>query len=142
MGITGALAWREVGAYAVAQTVGGCLGTFAAHGMFELPLFQLASTARTGPVLWFAEFVATFGLLVRIDVKKIGRFHQVGHRITGDRTRQSSPRGRGEGAGWSSSTSASTTPPASRSRASCRTRRPRAPSPFSRPPSRPMTASA
>src|SRR5829696_812323 len=101
MRITGALAWREVGAYAVAQTVGGCLGTFAAHGMFELPLFQLASTARTGPALWFAEFVATFGLLVRIDVKKIGRFHQVGHRITGDRTRQSSPRGRGEGAGWS-----------------------------------------
>jgi transposase InsO family protein len=40
------------------------------------------------------------GELIHIDVKKLGRFHQVGHRITGDRTRQSSPRGRGAGAGW------------------------------------------
>jgi transposase InsO family protein len=40
------------------------------------------------------------GELIHIDIKKLGRFHQVGHRITGDRTRQSSPRGRGEGAGW------------------------------------------
>ena len=66
MGVTGALPWRDVGAYAVAQIIGGCLGTLAAHGMFELPLFQLASTARTGPAQWFAEFVATFGLLVTI----------------------------------------------------------------------------
>jgi glycerol uptake facilitator-like aquaporin len=66
MGVTGTLSWREVGAYAAAQTVGGCLGTLAAHGMFELPLFQLASTARTGAAQWFAEFVATFGLLVTI----------------------------------------------------------------------------
>ena len=34
--------------------------------MFDLPLFQLAATARTGPAQWFAEFVATFGLLVTI----------------------------------------------------------------------------
>jgi transposase InsO family protein len=40
------------------------------------------------------------GELIHIDIKKLGRFHQIGHRITGDRTRQSSPRGRGEGAGW------------------------------------------
>ena len=40
------------------------------------------------------------GELIHIDIKKLGRFHQVGHRITGDRTRQSSPRGRGQGAGW------------------------------------------
>jgi glycerol uptake facilitator-like aquaporin len=66
MGVTGALPWRDVGAYAVAQIIGGCLGTLAAHGMFDLPLFQLASTARTGPAQWFAEFVATFGLLVTI----------------------------------------------------------------------------
>jgi transposase InsO family protein len=36
-----------------------------------------------------------------LDTKKLGRIQGgVGHRITGDRTRQSSPRGRGEGAGW------------------------------------------
>ncbi len=40
------------------------------------------------------------GELIHIDVKKIGRFHQVGHRITGDRRGQSNPRARGEGAGW------------------------------------------
>ena len=40
------------------------------------------------------------GELIHIDIKKLGRFHQIGHRITGDRTRQSSARGRGQGAGW------------------------------------------
>jgi glycerol uptake facilitator-like aquaporin len=34
--------------------------------MFELPLFELAVKARTGPAQWFAEFVATFGLIVTI----------------------------------------------------------------------------
>ena len=40
------------------------------------------------------------GELIHLDIKRLGRFHQIGHRITGDRTRQSSPRGRGAGAGW------------------------------------------
>jgi transposase InsO family protein len=40
------------------------------------------------------------GELIHIDIKKLGRFHAVGHRITGDRTGQSNPRGRGQGAGW------------------------------------------
>jgi transposase InsO family protein len=40
------------------------------------------------------------GELIHIDIKKLGRFDQVGHRITGDRTRQSSRRGNGWGAGW------------------------------------------
>jgi glycerol uptake facilitator-like aquaporin len=66
MGITGGLSWREVVPYALAQVIGGCLGTLAAHGMFDLQLFQLAGKARTGPAQWFAEFVATFGLLVTI----------------------------------------------------------------------------
>ena len=66
MGITGGLPWREVGPYALAQVIGGCLGTLAAHGMFDLQLFQLAGKARTGPAQWFAEFVATFGLLITI----------------------------------------------------------------------------
>jgi transposase InsO family protein len=40
------------------------------------------------------------GELIHLDIKKLGRFHQVGHRITGDRRGQSNPRGRREGAGW------------------------------------------
>jgi glycerol uptake facilitator-like aquaporin len=66
MVLTGALPRREVAAYASAQVIGGCLGTLVAHAMFALPLLQLAGTTRTGPALWFAEFVATFGLLLTV----------------------------------------------------------------------------
>jgi hypothetical protein len=38
------------------------------------------------------------GELIHIDIKKLGRFHQVSHRITGDRRGQSNARSRGEGA--------------------------------------------
>ena len=58
--------WREFFPYAGAQIVGGCVGTLVAHGMFELPLLELAVKARTGPAQWFAEFIATFGLIVTI----------------------------------------------------------------------------
>ena len=40
------------------------------------------------------------GELIHIDIKKLGRFHRVGHRITGDRTAQSNDRTCGKGAGW------------------------------------------
>jgi len=63
-----ALSWREAGAYALAQIVGGCLGTLVAHAMFELALLQVAAKARTGPGQWLAEFVATFGLLLTIGL--------------------------------------------------------------------------
>lgn len=66
MGLRGELSWRDVGSYCGSQIVGGFLGTLAAHAMFDLPLFQLAAKARTGPAQWFAEFVATFGLLLTI----------------------------------------------------------------------------
>ena len=38
----------------------------AAHAMFELPLWQVTMTVRTGPGQWLAEAVATFGLLLTI----------------------------------------------------------------------------
>jgi glycerol uptake facilitator-like aquaporin len=66
MGLRRELPWREFFPYIVAQIVGGCLGTLVAHGMFELPMLELAVKARTGPAQWFAEFVATFGLIVTI----------------------------------------------------------------------------
>lgn len=40
------------------------------------------------------------GELIHIDIKKLGRFENVGHRITGDRSRQSSRRGTRQGKGW------------------------------------------
>ncbi len=64
MAVNGGLRWSELGAYAAARLAGGCLGTVAAHIMFELPVLQFATTVRTGPAQWFAEFVATFGLLI------------------------------------------------------------------------------
>lgn len=66
------MAWRgelsrsDLLAYCAAQVVGGAIGTLVAHAMFDLPLLQLSTTARTGPAQWFAEFVAAFGLLVTI----------------------------------------------------------------------------
>jgi transposase InsO family protein len=42
----------------------------------------------------------TPGELIHIDIKKLGRFEQVGHRITGDRTGQSSTRGKRAGKTW------------------------------------------
>ncbi len=54
------------GLYIVAQIIGGIAGVLAAHAMFELPLWQVSLTMRTGPSQWFAEFVATFGLLLTI----------------------------------------------------------------------------
>ncbi len=52
--------------YVLAQVVGGIAGVWAAHLMFELPVIQASVNARTGAAQWFAEFVATFGLLAAI----------------------------------------------------------------------------
>lgn len=42
----------------------------------------------------------TPGEIIHIDIKKLGRFNRVGHRITGDRTRQSNQRQNGTAPGW------------------------------------------
>ena len=52
--------------YIAAQVIGGIVGVWTAHLMFELPLWQVSVTVRTGPGQWFAEVVATFGLLLTI----------------------------------------------------------------------------
>jgi glycerol uptake facilitator-like aquaporin len=52
--------------YIAAQIVGAITGVLAAHAMFELPLWQVSVTIRTGVGQWFAEGVATFGLLLTI----------------------------------------------------------------------------
>jgi glycerol uptake facilitator-like aquaporin len=57
---------RIAGLYIAAQIIGGMVGVLAAHAMFELPLWQVSMNVRTGLGQWFAEFVATFGLLLTI----------------------------------------------------------------------------
>jgi glycerol uptake facilitator-like aquaporin len=60
------LPWPEAATYVGAQIIGGVIGVWTAHLMFELPVWQLSLNARTGAGQWLAEFVATFGLLLTI----------------------------------------------------------------------------
>jgi glycerol uptake facilitator-like aquaporin len=60
------LPWPDMATYVAAQIVGGMIGVWAAHLMFELPVWQVSANARTGAGQWLAEFVATFGLLLTI----------------------------------------------------------------------------
>ena len=64
--LRGELPWSTSGLYVASQVIGGILGVWVAHLMFELPLWQFSATVRTGPGQWFAEAVATFGLLLTI----------------------------------------------------------------------------
>ena len=62
---------REIAAhaallYVIAQVAGALLGVWAAHGMFELEILQTSARERTGGAQWFAEGVATFGLVMAI----------------------------------------------------------------------------
>jgi glycerol uptake facilitator-like aquaporin len=62
----GDLSWPTAALYIASQIAGGIVGVWAAHLMFELPLWQFSVTVRTGPGQWLAEAVATFGLVVVI----------------------------------------------------------------------------
>lgn len=64
--LTGGLAWRDAVLYAAAQVGGGLLGTIAAHLMFAMPVIAMSEHIRTGSAQWFAEWAATFGLVVTI----------------------------------------------------------------------------
>ena len=62
---------REMGlplavSFIIAQVAGALIGTWTAHLMFAEEVVQVSSTLRTGPAQWFAEVVATFGLLMAI----------------------------------------------------------------------------
>jgi glycerol uptake facilitator-like aquaporin len=66
MTLRGELSPRDLSFYVVAQVIGAVIGVWAAHVMFDLPVWQISTTARVGPSQWFAEFVATFGLMLTI----------------------------------------------------------------------------
>jgi glycerol uptake facilitator-like aquaporin len=57
------LARHHLLGYVMAQLMGAALGAWAAHAMFEFEIFQWSTKVRTGPAQWFAEAVATAGLL-------------------------------------------------------------------------------
>jgi glycerol uptake facilitator-like aquaporin len=62
----GELNWRTAVLYAGSQILGGVVGVLAAHAMFDLPIWQVSQTVRSGSGQWFAEFVATLGLVLVI----------------------------------------------------------------------------
>jgi glycerol uptake facilitator-like aquaporin len=63
----GAMRWRDVAPYILAQAIGAIGGVWLAHLMFALPILQWSAHARTGIGQWTGEFVATFGLLLVIE---------------------------------------------------------------------------
>jgi glycerol uptake facilitator-like aquaporin len=55
--------WRFVPVMILAQIAGGMVGVWLTHIMFDAPIMQVSTHARTGFALWTAEIVATVGLL-------------------------------------------------------------------------------
>jgi glycerol uptake facilitator-like aquaporin len=58
--------WTDAAVYVVAQLVGAIVGVWIAHMMFDLPIWELSRTERTGGGQWISEALATFGLLATI----------------------------------------------------------------------------
>jgi len=63
---TGEATIRDTALYALAQTVGGCIGAVIANLMFDLDAINISQKERSGPGILFSEVVATIGLLVVI----------------------------------------------------------------------------
>ena len=57
---------RDSVLYVGVQILGGLAGVIIAHAMFDNPLIDPSTTARTGTGQWIGEFVATFGLVATI----------------------------------------------------------------------------
>ncbi|MEO0945896.1 MAG: MIP/aquaporin family protein [Pseudomonadota bacterium] len=60
------IVWKFALAFVAVQIIGAVLGTLMAHGMFSEPLWQVSQTVRSGGSQWFAEVIATFGLVFLI----------------------------------------------------------------------------
>lgn len=66
-----ALSWRDAVLYAAVQIGFGVVGAWAAHLMFEQPIFQISDHSRSGTGQWVSEAIASFGLVLTI----IGTLH-------------------------------------------------------------------
>ena len=60
------IAANEAALFVAVQIIGGVLGVWATHLMFEQSMFQVSQHARSGPSQWWSEIIATFGLLTVI----------------------------------------------------------------------------
>lgn len=66
MRLRGELDTRATLAYIGVQCVAAIAGVVLAHAMFDLPLLQPGTHARTGVAQWLSEAIATCGLLLTI----------------------------------------------------------------------------
>ncbi|RDV07015.1 aquaporin family protein [Sphingorhabdus pulchriflava] len=66
MRLRGDCCWKGLAATVVVQIGAGVLGVWAAHAMFDMPIWQLSQHSRTGVGQWLGEFIATFGLITTI----------------------------------------------------------------------------
>lgn len=64
--LRGEITARDSILYVGVQILGAIAGVIIAHAMFDNPLFDPSTTARTGTGQWIGEFVATFGLVATI----------------------------------------------------------------------------
>jgi transposase InsO family protein len=76
----------------IAQEVGVSPATVS-RVLRRLGLNKLSALEPAAPVIRYER--KTPGEMIHLDIKKLGRFDRVGHRITGDRTGQSNSRGIG-----------------------------------------------
>ena len=62
----GRLERKQFLSYCFMQTAGSLLGVILVHAYFDLDIFQISQTSRSGAHLWLSEFLATFGLICTI----------------------------------------------------------------------------
>ena len=60
------LPWSRPRSTSPRKSSAAIAGVWTAHLMFDLPVWQISITVRTGAGQWLAEAVATFGLLLTI----------------------------------------------------------------------------
>lgn len=92
-----ALRRRRLSGPAIARQLGRPVSTVG-KVLRRLGLGRLKALDPAVPVVRYER--ERPGELIHIDTKKLGRIDGVGHRITGNRARQSSKRGKGWGTGW------------------------------------------
>jgi glycerol uptake facilitator-like aquaporin len=66
LALDGDVGRRDIGPYLAAQFIGAILGVWLAHFMFDLPILEIATKARSGAGPIAGEFTASFGLLLVI----------------------------------------------------------------------------
>ena len=60
------IGWADAARYTLVQIACGIVGVWAAHLMFDMPIVQISTKARTGIGQWTGEAIATFGLILTI----------------------------------------------------------------------------